>query len=282
MTCSCSSCILTGVIFVGTRIALFWFMWKYDADKNPGAGEVHARQPHAGSGVVDSPAATLLFIAIYQMNAWADAKMRRPAAGPPTASKDGRRHSQAEPLAEVTGRQFEWRLRYAGEDGEGIGTPDDMLHRQRPARSGQRRVVCRSKRGRAAQLLPAQPARQAGRGAGHEAVRLVPLPTRRRVRHRLRRAVRLGPMCSPKITRSSAAVPVLDAALVPGRRSAGAGDSLATGLALDRHAGHRADAVRRRGADLARVLHDAVHDARHGDDLLRDHSRSWPARSATT
>ena len=42
-----------------------------------------------------------------------------------------------------------------------------------------------------------------------------------------------------------------------------------------RHAGHRPDAVLgRRGPDLARVLHDAVHDARHGDDLLRDHPDS--------
>ena len=29
------------------------------------------------------------------------------------------------PLVEVTGRQFEWRLRYAGEDNQ-IGTPDDL------------------------------------------------------------------------------------------------------------------------------------------------------------
>ena len=29
------------------------------------------------------------------------------------------------PLAEVTGRQFEWRIRYAGEDGV-VGTPDDV------------------------------------------------------------------------------------------------------------------------------------------------------------
>jgi cytochrome c oxidase subunit 2 len=29
------------------------------------------------------------------------------------------------PLAEITGRQFEWRIRYAGEDGV-VGTPDDI------------------------------------------------------------------------------------------------------------------------------------------------------------
>ncbi len=69
------------------------------------------------------------------------------------------------------------------------------------------------------------------------------------------------------------AVPVFHVALVPRRRLAGAGDSLAVGLAVAGHAGDRHDAVLgRRWADFARVLHDAVHDACHGDDFLRDHS----------
>jgi cytochrome c oxidase subunit 2 len=116
---------LTGVIFLGTATALFWFMWKYDADKNPQP----VKFTH-GSHTLEIvwsilPAATLLFIAIYQMNAWADAKLRRPSlAGP-----DGRIGTADDqikpPLVEVTGRQFEWRLRYAGADGE-IGTPDDV------------------------------------------------------------------------------------------------------------------------------------------------------------
>ena len=57
------------------------------------------------------PAVTLLFIAIYQMNAWADAKMRRPNM-PITA--------------EITGRQFNWDLRYPGADGE-LYTKDDIV-----------------------------------------------------------------------------------------------------------------------------------------------------------
>src|SRR5262249_47681534 len=43
------------------------------------------------------PAATLLFIAIYQMNAWANVKIKEP---------------NMKPTVEVTARQFEWRLRY--------------------------------------------------------------------------------------------------------------------------------------------------------------------------
>jgi len=108
--------VLTGVIFIATSLALFWFLWKYDAAQNP--------QPVAythGSHTLEVvwsilPAATLVFIAIYQMNAWADAKMRRPVL-PGGQLKP--------PIAEVTGRQFEWRIRYAGSDGR-VGTEDDV------------------------------------------------------------------------------------------------------------------------------------------------------------
>jgi cytochrome c oxidase subunit II len=109
--------VLTGVIFVATGLALFWFLWKYDAARNP--------QPVAfthGSHTLEVvwsiiPAATLVFIAIYQMNAWADAKMKRPKF------PDGRLRP---PIAEITARQFEWRVRYAGEDGA-LGTTDDVF-----------------------------------------------------------------------------------------------------------------------------------------------------------
>jgi cytochrome c oxidase subunit 2 len=106
---------LTGVIFIGTSLALFWFMWKYDAAKN--AEPVQYTHGSHTLEVVWSilPAATLLFIAIYQMNAWASQKMRRPQEGG---------HDKPA-LAEVTGRQFEWRIRYAGADKQ-VGTPDDL------------------------------------------------------------------------------------------------------------------------------------------------------------
>jgi len=117
--------VLTGVIFVATTVAMFWFMWRYDAGANP--------QPVSfthGSHTLEViwsilPAATLVFIAIYQMNAWADAKMRRPKL----PGADGRLGTPDDvlkpPLADVTARQFEWRIRYAGEDGV-VGTADDI------------------------------------------------------------------------------------------------------------------------------------------------------------
>ncbi len=110
---------LTGIIFIGTSVALFLFMWKYDAEMN--SKPVKFTHGSHTLEIVWSilPAATLLFIAIYQMNAWADAKMRRPT------ETIGAMEVPKRPLVEVTGRQFEWRLRYAGADGE-IGTPDDL------------------------------------------------------------------------------------------------------------------------------------------------------------
>jgi cytochrome c oxidase subunit 2 len=107
---------LTGVIFVGTSVVLFWFMWKYDAANHSNPVE-YMHGSHTLEVIWSIlPAAVLLFIAIYQMNAWASQKMRRPqeADGRPTP-----------PLAEVAGRQFEWRIRYAGPD-KVIGTPDDL------------------------------------------------------------------------------------------------------------------------------------------------------------
>jgi cytochrome c oxidase subunit 2 len=113
---------LTGAVFVATEVAMFIFMWRYD-------GAAHRRPVKFmhGSHTLEVvwtilPAATLLFIAIYQMNAWADTKMRRPDLGP-----DGLRGTADDmaPTVEVTARQFEWRLRYPGQDGV-IGTKDDL------------------------------------------------------------------------------------------------------------------------------------------------------------
>ena len=58
-------------------------------------------------------------------------------------------------------------------------------------------------------------------------------------------------------------------------RGPGAGCSLATGVSVARDADRRQAAVfGAGGGHLSRVLHDAVHDARHGDDLSGDHPDS--------
>lgn len=74
---------LTGIVFIVTEMLLFWFIWKYDAAAR---GDEKATYIH-GSHTLEViwtiiPAVTMLFLAIYQMNAWADMKMRRPVMKP--------------------------------------------------------------------------------------------------------------------------------------------------------------------------------------------------------
>ena len=92
---------LTGAIFVVTGLVLFWFLWKYDAGQNPEP----VKYTH-GSHTLEVvwsiiPAATLLFIAIYQMDAWADAKMRRPRLPGPDGKMETADDVLMPPLAEI-------------------------------------------------------------------------------------------------------------------------------------------------------------------------------------
>lgn len=107
---------LTGIVFIATGILLFWFLWKYDAAKNnePVVFTHGSHYLEVMWSVV--PAIILLFLAIYQMDAWAGARMRRPllANGKPKP-----------PIARVTGRQFEWKIQYPGDD-QKFDTPDDI------------------------------------------------------------------------------------------------------------------------------------------------------------
>ena len=86
---------LTGAIFVVTGIVFVLVPLEIRRRSECRSRQVHARQSHAGGGLVDHPAATLVFIAIYQMNAWADAKLRRPMLPVPTAKWARGRRSQA-------------------------------------------------------------------------------------------------------------------------------------------------------------------------------------------
>ena len=104
---------LTGAVFIVTEGALFWFMWKYDAKHNQDPVQYMHGSHYLEVVWTIIPAATLLFIAIYQMNAWADTKMRKPGMNP---------------TLEVQARQFEWRLRYPGPDKNGrFGNPDVLM-----------------------------------------------------------------------------------------------------------------------------------------------------------
>lgn len=102
---------LTGIVFVVTEVVLFYFMWKYDERTNKKRA-LFSHGSHSLEVVwTILPAVTLLFIAIYQMDAWAAAKMRKP---------------EIAPIVEVTGRQFNWDFRYPGPDNE-LYTSDDVV-----------------------------------------------------------------------------------------------------------------------------------------------------------
>ena len=101
---------LTGVTFVATEVAMCVYMWRYDGRTNTEPVKFTHGNHSLELVWTIVPSAVLLFIAIYQMDAWAGQRTRKPA-GPPTA--------------EVTGRQFEWRIRYPGPDGQ-LHTPDDI------------------------------------------------------------------------------------------------------------------------------------------------------------
>lgn len=101
---------LTGIVFIATELTLFWFMWKYDGVKHSEPVKfVHGN--HALEIVwTIIPAGVLLFIAIFQMDAWADETMHEP---------------ESDLHIQVTARQFEWRFRYPGPDGL-LRTQDDI------------------------------------------------------------------------------------------------------------------------------------------------------------
>lgn len=112
---------LTGAVFVGTQIVLFWFLWKYSRrDANRQVAYTHGSHSLEVVWTI-IPAATLLFIAIFQLNAWAEFKIDRPTTLGPNGTT-----IPMPPLVEVKARQFEWRLRYAGEDNK-LYTEDDQF-----------------------------------------------------------------------------------------------------------------------------------------------------------
>jgi cytochrome c oxidase subunit 2 len=102
---------ITGLVFIGTQVALVWAAWRFVPEPGRRATYFHGSQRLEVIWTI-IPAAILVFIALYQMGAWTDIKFQSSAP-------------DVQPLARVTARQFQWKIRYAGPDGR-IGTPDDL------------------------------------------------------------------------------------------------------------------------------------------------------------
>lgn len=103
--------VLVAVLFFLTEAALIWFIIRYRRRPDVKASNVsHSHLAEAIWSII--PGLILVFLAIYQWNAWADAKIRVPDES--TAVR-----------VQIVAKQFEWRMRYPGPDGV-FATDDDI------------------------------------------------------------------------------------------------------------------------------------------------------------
>lgn len=121
--------IVTTVVFIATQVALGYALWT-GARRTDDGSAVKAWFTHGNHNleVIWSivPAGVLLYIALYQFDVWGEFRIKtfypqqrmeaaRERLGIDARHAPGATHA----LAEVTARQFEWRIRYAGFDENG-------------------------------------------------------------------------------------------------------------------------------------------------------------------
>ena len=113
---------ITGIVFIGTQIVLVWVAYRFvDVDARAGRPRpVLPRQPAARGDLDDHPGG--------------DPRLHRPLPDGHLGEHQvpQRDAPRCQPLAEITGRQFQWVMRYPGPDGK-LNTARRPVHRQRPA-----------------------------------------------------------------------------------------------------------------------------------------------------
>lgn len=102
---------ITGVVYIAVQLVMCWVLWRFSREKSPKATFMHGSQRLEVIWTL-LPAAILVFIALYQIGTWTEIKFRSS-------------QPKVEPLADVTARQFQWKVRYPGPDGR-MNTPDDL------------------------------------------------------------------------------------------------------------------------------------------------------------
>lgn len=110
---------IVAVVFIGTQFALGYVLWKgATRDENESAEFSHGSHSLELIWTV-VPAFVLVFIALYQMDVWAEFRVK--SYYPEEALKRG-------PVMEVNARQFEWRMRYPapGKELKNQPQPDDL------------------------------------------------------------------------------------------------------------------------------------------------------------
>jgi len=104
---------ITGITFVGVEGLLVIFLFKYK--RKDGQKSKYTHGNHAVEMVwTVTPAAILVFLALYQMSMWLRLKRPRPEENAGATE------------VQVLAKQFEWNVRYPGPDGK-FGTKDDRL-----------------------------------------------------------------------------------------------------------------------------------------------------------
>jgi cytochrome c oxidase subunit 2 len=110
--------VITGVTFVGVQAALGYVLWRgADAGRDPNAKALFSHGSHTLEVIwTIVPSGILLFIALYQMDVWAHYRIKTMFP------------KKMEAVAEVTARQFEWRIRYParGKKLQPTPQPDDI------------------------------------------------------------------------------------------------------------------------------------------------------------
>lgn len=119
--------VITTIVFIGTQLGLGYVLFKgarrTDEDVNERAWFSHgSHELEVIWSIV--PAFILLFIALYQMDVWAEYRVKDAFPRDEMVATLERLHQErggkdSLALAEVTARQFEWRIRYPGFDEDG-------------------------------------------------------------------------------------------------------------------------------------------------------------------
>ncbi|MCI0343236.1 MAG: cytochrome c oxidase subunit II [Planctomycetales bacterium] len=104
--------VITTIMFLVTELLLTWAVFKYRSDTPGRASHWHDNKKLEITWTA-ATALILLWLGVYQIGIWKDVKF------------PGRFPKDAQLVAEVTGRQFEWRFRYPGADGK-LHTVDDV------------------------------------------------------------------------------------------------------------------------------------------------------------
>lgn len=95
--------IIVAIVFIGTEVALGYVLWRGAVDTDKPGRALFTHGSHSLEVIwTIVPAGILLFIALYQLDTWAAYRVK----------ENYPMESRLAPVAEVTARQFEWRIRY--------------------------------------------------------------------------------------------------------------------------------------------------------------------------